>query len=368
MRNILFTCTALTLLAFAPIRQEAPKLAVGDQAPSVDGLEFVQGELVSDSKVRVVEFWATWCGPCKTSIPHINELYQAQSANGLEVIGVTTETRTKVEPFVRQRGSQMSYTVALDPEKKISAAFMEAAGQNGIPCAFVIGQNRKIVFIGHPMDPEFTKAVKLSMTGRYDPKLLKQAAPSLEAARNAIKSKNFKDAYRRFDEVVALDPVIFSDISIEKYRVMLNDEKNETGAKNYAAEMAKAFADAGDITALRDLALTLSSDPQVSVYDNDLALVVAEAMLKSASSSDPNANATLASVYYARGEFAKAVSAQKKAIRLAIPNAKVLYKPTLDAYELAVKRGTKVAVPVASVPQEQAKPDAVPQTVPVGTP
>ncbi|MCX5664444.1 MAG: TlpA disulfide reductase family protein, partial [Planctomycetota bacterium] len=321
MRNIIFSCTALALLALAPIPQEPPTLVVGSIAPPIDSLELVQGEFVSNPKVRVVEFWATWCGPCKQSIPHINELYQSQQPNGLEVIGVSDETRAKVEPFVRKQGSQMSYTVALDSGKKVSSAYMQAAGQNGIPCAFVIGQNNKIVYIGHPMDPEFTNAVKLSLTGRYDPKLSKQAAPLLDAARNAIKAKNFKDGYRRFDEVIALDPMIFSDIALEKYRVMLNEEKNTAGAKNYAKEMSNAFVAAGDTVALRDLALTLSSDPRVSIYDNDLALVAAEAMLKSSSSSDPSANATLASVHYARGDFAKAVEAQKKAMRLASPNA-----------------------------------------------
>jgi thiol-disulfide isomerase/thioredoxin len=166
MRKIIIACATLTLLALAPIPQEEPKLEVGSVAPSIDSLEMVQGELVSNPKVRVVEFWATWCGPCKQSIPHINALYQSQQGNGLEVIGVSDETRAKVEPFVRKQGSQMSYTVALDPGKKISSAYMVAAGKNGIPCAFVIGQNNKIVYIGHPMDPEFTNAVKLSLTGR----------------------------------------------------------------------------------------------------------------------------------------------------------------------------------------------------------
>ena len=368
MRNIIFTCTTLVLLALAPIPQEVPTLVVGSIAPPIDSLELVQGELVSNPKVRVVEFWATRFAACKKSIPHINELYQSQQQNGLEVIGVSDETREKVEPFVRMQGSQMSYTVALDSGKKVSSAYMQAAGKE-IPCAFVIGQNNKIVYIGLPMDPEFTNAVKRSLIGRFDPKLSKQAAPKLDAAHNAIKAKNFKDGYKRFDEVIELDPMIFSEISLEKYRVMLNDEKNTVGAKNYAKEMFAAFVAAGDTFALRDLALTLSSDPRVSIYDNDLALAAAEAMLKSSSSSDPSANATLASVHYARGDFAKAVEAQKKAMRVASPIAKSSYKPTLDAYELAVKRGVKVAVPVAAVPQPAtATPTTVPATVPVGTP
>lgn len=352
---------AVAAVALPVAAQDAPKLKVGSEAPAIDGLEFVQGELSSSPKVRVVEFWATWCPPCRKSIPHINEIYQANSANGLEVIGITDEPRAKVEPFIRQQSGRMSYTVAIDPEKKMSQAFMQAAGQSGIPCTFVIGQNNKIVYIGHPMDEEFARAVKLSLSGRYDPILFKQAEPILDAARRSVKSRNFKDAYKRFDEVIALDPSVFTDVAIEKYRVMLSDEKDAAGARSLAETMMNAFVDAGDSGALRDLAVTLSSDPRVTTYDNDLALRCADAMLKSASSGDPAPYGTLASVLYAKGDFAKAVENQKKAVRIAMPAAKGALKATLESYELALKRGTKVSLPTAAaVPTDPGTPETVP--------
>lgn len=365
MRILAALCIALTVAGFSPMLQDEPALKVGSTAPAIEGLEFVQGELAASPKVRVVEFWATWCGPCLQSIPHINELYQAQRSKGLEVVGISDEKREKVEPFVRKRSGQMSYTVAIDTEKKMNQAFMQAAGKNGIPCAFVIGSNNKIVYIGHPMEEEFARAVKLSLDGRYDPVLSKKAAPLIEAARRAVKTRNFKDAYVRFDEVIALDPTIFTDAAIEKYRVILNDEKNTVAAKAYAQELTLAFSAASDAPALRDLALTLSSDPRVSQYDNDLALAAAQAMVKAAPSSDPSAQSTIASVYYAKGDFLKAVEAQKKAVRLADPSVKASLRPTLDAYELALKRGVKVTVPATT---SATTTPAVPTTVPAGTP
>ncbi len=351
---------AAIALAFAAPAQDESKLKVGSDAPAIEGLEFVQGELNATPKVRVVEFWATWCGPCRQSIPHINELYQANVSKGLEVIGISDEPRTKVEPFIRQQAGRMTYTVACDTEKKMSQAFMQAAGKSSIPCAFVIGQNNKIVYIGHPMEDEFARAVKLSLQGRYDPVLSKKAEPVLEAAHKAVKSRNFKDAYKRYDEVIALDPAVFSDVAIEKYRVMLTDAKDTVGAKALAEALLKGFVETQDTGALHELAITLSSDPRVATYDNDLAMRCAEAMLKGAASGDPTPHATLASVWYAKGDFDKAVDNQKKAVRVAAPSAKGAFKTTLAAYELAQKRGAKVQVPTAAVPTTPDKPATVP--------
>jgi len=348
---------ALTLIATLGLAPAAPqdqkKLGVGDSVPSLEGLDFVQGSMddlsASGTKVLVVEFWATWCGPCLKSIPHINEMYQNFQDQGLVVVGVSDEKRSKVEPFVKKRGSEMSYPVAIDAEKKVSDAFMAASGQKGIPCAFVTtvqsGQSGKVVYIGHPMAPEFETAVRLSLTGRYDPVLTKKAQPSIDAARRAIATKNYKDGYKRFDEVIALDPAIFAPIAIEKYGVMLNDEGNEAGAKAYAAELLKGLVTLGDAAALRDLAIELSSKPANKSYDYDLAMQAAEAMLKVAGKNDPVALATVAGVEYARGDFSKAVESQKKAYRIASPSRKAAFKSTLDAYELALKKGVKVKVP-----------------------
>lgn len=135
-------------------------LKVGDPAPALACGKFVQGDAVKEfnkDNAYIVEFWATWCGPCRATIPHLNELHTKFKDKGLVVIGqnVWEKDEKLVEPFIKEMGDKMTYRLALDDkssEEKGAMAknWMTAAGQNGIPSAFVVGKDSKIAWIGHP--------------------------------------------------------------------------------------------------------------------------------------------------------------------------------------------------------------------------
>jgi thiol-disulfide isomerase/thioredoxin len=330
----------------ATAMQGDDKLKVGSDAPNIDGLNLVQGSLADKPQVRVVEFWATWCGPCKASIPHINDMHKSLRRRGLEVIGVSDEKPETVANFLRLQGDRMSYVVAIDPEKKVAERFMQAAGKAGIPCAFVIGPTGKIAFIGHPMDEEFERAVRLSLDGRYDPAITRKAEPILAAARRAVGVRNFAEAYRRFDEAIALSPVVMYDAAAERYRTILVDEKNEDAARTYARRMLGMYEK--DAPALRDLALMLASDASLPSSDVETAQMASAKLTEIAQSGDPDAFKVAAAVAYAKGDFQAASELQRKAWRIAPPEAKAEYKSTLDAYDSAVKQNKRVAVPKAA--------------------
>ena len=141
-----WTATLLALTASVLVASlNAATLKVGDPAPKLQVSKWIQGEPVNEfskDHAYIVEFWATWCGPCRTSIPHLNDVHNKFKDKGLIVIGqdVWENDIKLVDPFVKEMGKKMTYRVALDliPEGekakgRMAETWMEAAGQNGIP-------------------------------------------------------------------------------------------------------------------------------------------------------------------------------------------------------------------------------------------
>jgi thiol-disulfide isomerase/thioredoxin len=162
MERLKLTAALLALTAGLTFTLAAgPTLKVGDPAPKLQTGKWVQGDPVKSfekGKAYIVEFWATWCPPCRASIPHLNEIYQKYKDKGLVVIGQNCSERddSGVAAFVKKMGDKMTYRVALDnkrsdPEGEMSKTWMEAAGQDGIPTAFVVNTKGIIAWIGHPM-------------------------------------------------------------------------------------------------------------------------------------------------------------------------------------------------------------------------
>src|SRR5262249_8386873 len=136
----------------------AVTLKVGDPAPALVASEWMQGEEVKKfepDKVYVVEFWATWCGPCIVMMPHLAELQAQYKGKGVTFIGFSAKapnnTQKQVAAFVKKRGPKLKYTFAYGDDRKTHEAWMGAAGRSGIPCAFVVDKASKIAYIGHPM-------------------------------------------------------------------------------------------------------------------------------------------------------------------------------------------------------------------------
>ena len=117
------------------VGQSLPKLSVQwlDKKPETEG------------KPMIVEFWATWCPPCRSSIPHLNEIYAKYKDKGLQIVGITDEDRAKIKKFEKE--VPIEYAVGLDANGKYAKPF----GIQGIPHAVLVDKTGKVVWEGHPM-------------------------------------------------------------------------------------------------------------------------------------------------------------------------------------------------------------------------
>ncbi|KAL1924045.1 uncharacterized protein VTP21DRAFT_7080 [Calcarisporiella thermophila] len=139
---------------------------VGKTIPPISGLIPLrqgQHELVSigspvnpgQTKVTVVEFWATWCPPCRDSIPHLSELQERYKAKEVEIIGITWENdENKLRHFVNSMEVPITYTVVMDPTQTTRQSIYSLTGAQGIPFALIL-VNNEVKYQGHPMDSAF---------------------------------------------------------------------------------------------------------------------------------------------------------------------------------------------------------------------
>jgi len=116
----------------------------GEKLPKLD-VEYLGTAPVTDSKPMIVEFWATWCPPCRASIPHLNDIFAKYKDKGLVIIGITKEEKSVVKGFLKK--TPMNYFPALDAKGKYSAQFKI----KGIPHAVVVDKSGTVVWEGHPM-------------------------------------------------------------------------------------------------------------------------------------------------------------------------------------------------------------------------
>lgn len=320
------------------------KLKVGDPAPAMNVEKWVKGDAITGfekGRVYVVEFWATWCGPCIRSMPHLSSLQKEYKDRGLTIIGVTSgdengNTLEAVEKMVAAKGDKMAYTVAWDKGRSTNEAFMKAAGQTGIPCSFVVDQKGNIAYIGHPMTLDFVLGSVLD--GKWD------YATDPEKAQAAYKdiAKQKRDIARKFEDdpkaaMAALEAFEakhpkFAFDPQDKFRFQL--EAGDPAANQTAMTLVDGLIRDGDALQLNEFAWTLV-DPEGDIKNPplDAALKAAEEAVRLTKEKDGAILDTLARVWWLKGDKGKAIQLQKKAVEHAQPDYKEELEQRLKEYE-----------------------------------
>ncbi len=322
------------------VEKKPAALKAGDPAPPLSVESWVKGEPVTgfeQGRVYVVEFWATWCAPCIVAIPHLTHL-QAQYKDKVRFIGVSSSDKdlATVESFVRQQGDRMGYAIAFDADKSMSEAWMKPAGRGGIPCSFVVDRERKIAWIGHPrvgLDAVLAKVVD----GTFNPAAwAKTEARADELRRKAFEAGQAEDyaaAEKALTDLGNLDPSFAADAGMMKFRMLLLQKRD------YSAASAAASALLGgplkdDADALKEIAWTILEAEGVQNRDVDLAMKIALRAVEIGNGDDALIIDTLARAYWAKGDKAKAIEWQKKAVEKAAGGPlKTELESTLHKYE-----------------------------------
>jgi thiol-disulfide isomerase/thioredoxin len=293
-------------------------LKVGDPAPKIQVSRWVQGDEVKEfegDKVYIVEFWATWCGPCVASIPHLDEIYRKYKDKGLVVIGqnVMEDDAKAVSTFVKGMAGKMSYRVTLDDKTDggwMAKHWLTAAGQNGIPCAFVVSKKGKIAYIGHPMSLKESLLESLLDEPSTKPASAAAvpaaaAAPSAKAEELARRAENELRG-GKLDEAEATIAALHEEIPDNfRYRAGLLDMELLIARKQTddALQLSKLLCEdyAKDSAVLVSVARCLASAPDASANLLDAAEKIAKPIsLASGASKDPAA-AVLANIATLRG-------------------------------------------------------------------
>lgn len=124
----------------------------GDVAPQIEGLDLAGAPTSLRSiqgKVIVVNFWATWCGPCMAELPALQELHDTLKGRGLQVVGIAVDdTRENIRSAQERFG--ITYPLILDTKASSKRSF----GIRGLPETLVLDAQHRVLIIQDPTDGE----------------------------------------------------------------------------------------------------------------------------------------------------------------------------------------------------------------------
>jgi thiol-disulfide isomerase/thioredoxin len=298
----LFVLVVLLLSTFCT--RAAANLAIGDPAPPIAVKEWIKGGPVDISagkgkNIYVVEFWATWCAPCRETIPHMTDLQKKYRDRGVLVVGLTDEAPSLVKTFVQKMGEKMDYAVGIDEREKAFKAYMTPFDQDGIPHAFIVDKDGHLVWHGHPLGG-LDKALEELTSGKFN----------LELA-------------RKRDQITKMQLQYIELVNAPATRAKAAELGN-----TIVAELGK---NAGGLNAFAWRVLT---DRRIKHRDAALALKAAKLAYDLNGAKDASIVDTYARALFESGQKEAAIQKQKTAIALAKEEGqRIEYESTLKKYQ-----------------------------------
>jgi cytochrome c biogenesis protein CcmG, thiol:disulfide interchange protein DsbE len=149
LRRCAHAVFAAALALCLPLAAHA--VSPGDVAPSFDLPGTAQPVRLADLKGKYVyvDFWASWCGPCRQSFPWLNEMQAKYGAQGLTVVGINVDTKRE-DALAFLKEVPANFRLAFDP----SGASPKAYKIKGMPSSILVGPDGKVIFHHAGFRPE----------------------------------------------------------------------------------------------------------------------------------------------------------------------------------------------------------------------
>jgi len=141
-------------------RKEEKKLMANLKVPmdleiqTSAGEKTTLGDLAKGKKGVLLDFWASWCGPCMNLMPELQKKAKKLGSKGILVVGMNTENAGKAESVRKKR--KIGFTWLVEPEGRPLSQMLKI---NSIPRMILVSPDGKVLFNGHPMDDELVSTL-----------------------------------------------------------------------------------------------------------------------------------------------------------------------------------------------------------------
>lgn len=323
------------------------------EAEVVQGVNII-GTEVDPKKTYMMFAFSTQAPGAFAHLSNVASLQRRFKEDGLVPIGISNDSASRIRQFLSGKAGISDLTIL-----RANATELDAIKRLGLPNSMIpvyLMQKGRIVWSGSVVDPSFPLNLALVLSGRYDPEISAKGQPLYAAALDAIKLKNYRDAYRHFDAMIAIDQRVFGEAAILKYVSMIRDAKDNAGARKWGEEILTKYAD--DNFTLVQLATTIMTSDDIKDRDAELAMKTVDALASRLSDTSPRVLRLRASILAALGRFSEAQELQYQAWMAAEPADKADNKRLLDAYRRKAKTvKNKAPTPAGDAASGESKPE-----------
>jgi tetratricopeptide (TPR) repeat protein len=245
-------------------------------------------------------------------------------------VNVWEDDLSKVKPFVEKMGDKMDYRVAIDENGEsgkgtMAKTWLAAAGQNGIPCSFIINKSGQIAWIGHPMMMD--KPLQQIVAGTFDIQ-----AAAAEAKRAKEMEQKFSqhrqklieamnqgpaEALKVLDEILEAEPILEQRLATFKIRLLDQLQKPDVLAAYVEKAITKIFTN--DAQVLNNIAWSLIDPERTQEVDATIKRLALQAAKRADTLTDGKEGHiadTLARALFLNGDLDEAINAQERAVKL----------------------------------------------------